>query len=106
MMGFRKSTVYRTPTPSPGLVAAGMLCSWCGEPLGASTLTIPTADGRRHASVMTVLSHANGRRYPRCQASRAVETFATVDEYRAFYRRQREERRAQRIRRELQGLVP
>lgn len=106
MMRFAKSPVDRAPAPSPELVAAGCCCSWCGEPLGASTLTVLTAEGRRHASVMTVRSEANGRRYPRCQASLIVETFATVDEHRAARRRQREERRAQTIRRELQGLLP
>lgn len=108
MMGFKKRA-YQPPVPLPGLVAAGLLCSWCGEPLAASAATVLTATGRRHAYVMTVLSTATGRPAQRCQINRhqlAAQAFASVDAYRAHRRLELEERRKRRIERELQGLEP
>lgn len=103
MMGFRRR-IYRTPPPNPALVATGLVCSWCGQPLGAATATVQTAKGRRHAYVLTEVDEANGRRTPRCQSKPRPESFASVNEYRAYHQREREDRRKRRIDRELRGL--
>lgn len=91
--------------PACEFAAAGLVCSFCGQPLGAATATVQTVGGRRHAFVFTFRDAANGRRNARCLEI-SPEAFASDEGLRSFMLRMAAVRRAETIRLELQGLAP